>query len=218
LCEFYNIYGSFENEEEIAMLLHHFLFLKMQPHLLIYNIRPNVWFSSFFILCGASIIAVMLTVAGNQVEESASMSMFDAIKRRENYESQMSRVNPLSVRIHAFLAYNSAYLICIFAWILWMGFIMVWSMLYVPEWDFSHAQYFAVSLCSSAGSFSLPSTSPNAAYGLAGLSMVGSLMHCPCYHFGAQTLTILFSPDDWCTIDGHGHIVRNYHVVARSSI
>mmetsp|Transcript_39144 Transcript_39144/g.57756 ORF Transcript_39144/g.57756 Transcript_39144/m.57756 type:complete len:508 (-) Transcript_39144:6-1529(-) len=133
---------------------------------------PDVWFSSLYILCGAAIIAVMLTVAGNQVEEAASMSMFESLQRRENYENQMTRDNPLKVRIYAFLAYNSAYLISIFAWVLWLGFIMCWAMLQVPEWDFGRAQYFAVSLCSSAGSFSLPTTASNAAYGLAGVSMM----------------------------------------------
>lgn len=114
----------------------------------------------------------MLTQAGNQVEESASMSMFDSLQRRSNYEEKMSKDNPWHVRIHAFLAYNAAYLITIFIWVLWMGFIMVWSMLEVPEWDFGEAQYFAISLCSSAGSFSLPTNSSDRAYGLAGLSMM----------------------------------------------
>ena len=114
----------------------------------------------------------MLTQAGNQVEESASMSMFDSLQRRSNYEEKMSRDNPWYVRVHAFLAYNAAYLITIFIWVLWMGFIMVWSMLEVPEWDFGEAQYFAISLCSSAGSFSLPTNSSDRAYGLAGLSMM----------------------------------------------
>ena len=114
----------------------------------------------------------MLTQAGNQVEESASMSMFDSLQRRSNYEEKMSRDNPWHVRVHAFLAYNAAYLITIFIWVLWMGFIMVWSMLEVPEWDFGEAQYFAISLCSSAGSFSLPTNSSDRAYGLAGLSMM----------------------------------------------
>ena len=81
---------------------------------------PNVWFSSLYILCGAAIIAIMLTVAGNQVEEAASMSMFESLQRRENYENQMSRDKPLKVRMYAFLAYNSAYLMSILAWILWM--------------------------------------------------------------------------------------------------
>ena len=114
----------------------------------------------------------MLTQAGNQVEESASMSMFDSLQCRSNYEEKMSKDNPWHVRVHAFLAYNAAYLITIFIWILWMGFIMVWSMLEVPEWTFGKAQYFAISLCSSAGSFSLPTSSSDRAYGLAGLSMM----------------------------------------------
>lgn len=133
---------------------------------------PNPWFSSIYILFGAAIIAVMLTVAGNQVEESASMSMFQSLQRRENYEKKMSRNNPLRIRIKAFLSYNAAYLIVIVLWLCWLAFIIVWSIIAVPEWDFSTAQYFAVSLCSSAGSFSLPTTSSDTAYLLAGISMM----------------------------------------------
>lgn len=142
-------------------LTHHTTFASFScyPSSHIQTCRPNVWFSSVFILCGAAIIAVMLTQAGNQVEESASMSMFDSLQRRSNYEEKMSRDNPWHVRAHAFLAYNAAYLITIFIWVLWMGFIMVWSMLEVPEWDFGskslkvlivfiaspkHSQYFSL--------------------------------------------------------------------------
>ena len=152
------------------------------------NFVPNVWFSSLYILCGASIIAVMLTVAGNQVEEKASMSMFESLQRRECYEKQMSRDKPLKVRLYAFLAYNSAYLISIFVWILWMGFIMCWAMLNVPEWSFGHAQYFAVSLCSSAGSFSLPTTASDTAYGLAGVSM---MIGVPLMAMGVSSIIIM---------------------------
>ncbi len=136
------------------------------------NFVPNVWFSSLYILCGAAIIAVMLTVAGNQVEEAASMSMFESLQRRESYENQMSRDKPLKVRLYAFLAYNSAYLMSILVWILWMVFIVTWALILVDKWDYSEAQYFAVSLCSSAGSFSLPEGSSDLAYGLAGVSMM----------------------------------------------
>jgi hypothetical protein len=80
---------------------------------------------------GAAIIAVMLTVAGQQVEESASMSMFQSLQRRENYEKKMSRNNPLCTRIKAFLSYNAAYLIMITLWLCWLVFIIVWSMLMV---------------------------------------------------------------------------------------
>jgi len=40
------------------------------------------------------------------------------------------------------------------------------------NWDFSYALYFTVSLCSSAGAFSLPSFSPVWAYGFAAVSMM----------------------------------------------
>ena len=160
-----------------ALTSHLAIYVYIDSHLKIQNTQytkhsPNVWFSSAYIIAGAAIIAVMLTVAGQQVEESASMSMFQSLQRRENYEKKMSRDNPLCTRIKAFLSYNAAYLIMITLWLCWLVFIIVWSMLMVDEWDFPEAQYFAVSLCSSAGSFSLPTTSSNTAYLLAGISMM----------------------------------------------
>ena len=152
------------------------------------NFLPNVWFSSVYILVGASIIAVMITETGNQVEEAASLSMFESLQRRENYERQMARDKPLRVRLYAFLAYNSAYLISIFVWIGWMGFIIIWAMVQVPEWDFGRAQYFAISLCSSAGSFSLPTSSSNTAYGLAGVSM---MIGVPLMAMGVSSIIIM---------------------------
>ncbi|KAL7469040.1 hypothetical protein ACHAXS_009283 [Conticribra weissflogii] len=136
---------------------------------------PNPWFSSVYILCGATLIAVILTKLGQQMEDSASLNMFEALKRREDYEQKMSRENPFITRLGAFLNYNWAYLVVIFLWLLWLAAIVAWSTIATAEttspWRFDAAQYFAISLCSSAGSFSLPSDAPDWAYGLAAVSM-----------------------------------------------
>jgi hypothetical protein len=107
------------------------------------------------------------------------MNMFDALLRREDYERKMRRENPLSKRLDAFVRYNTAYLITIALWMMWMGFIVGWSIVATSglddasqRWSFDRAQYFAVSLCSSAGSMSLPPNSPEWAYLLAGISMM----------------------------------------------
>ncbi len=64
-------------------------------------------------------------------------------------------------------------------WIAWMGFIVGWSIVVTSNivdegqrWGFVHAQYFAVSLCLSAGSLSLPPDSPEWAYLLTGVFMM----------------------------------------------
>ena len=42
----------------------------------------------------------------------------------------------------------------------------------MPEWTFADAQYFAISMCSAAGSLSMPTTSSETAYLLAAISMM----------------------------------------------
>ena len=180
------IYCSFCGDAKSEWFSSPYFVIPNSPSLYLHS--PNVWFSSAYILFGAAIIVVMLTVAGNEVEEKASMAMYKSLQRRENYEKKMSRENPLHIRTKAFLSYNAAYLIVIIAWLLWLVFIIVWAMLEVPEWHFPEAQYFAVSLCSSAGSFSLPTTSSDIAYLLAGISMmigVSRSVYC-CYRFIAS--------------------------------
>ncbi len=57
--------------------------------------QPNPWFSTWHILFGSALIAILLTRAGKNVEEDASMNMFKALRRREDYERKMRRENPL---------------------------------------------------------------------------------------------------------------------------
>ena len=132
-------------------------------------------------MVGASLIAMNLVVIGRKIEEKASNAVFEGLKRREDYEKNMSRDNPLRKRFVAFVNYNAPYLAVVALWILWVIFVTVWSMIATngfdennPEqnWSFAYAQYFAVSLCSSAGAFSLPSFSPLWAYFLAAVSMM----------------------------------------------
>jgi hypothetical protein len=108
------------------------------------------------------------------------MNMFEALRRREDYERKMRRENPLLGRVDTFVRYNAAYLITIASWMAWMGFIVGWSIVVTwnivdegQRWGFARAQYFAVSVCLSAGSLSLPPDSPEWTYLLTGVLMVG---------------------------------------------
>jgi hypothetical protein len=141
--------------------------------------RPDPWFSSAYILVGAGLIALNLVVIGRKMEDKASNVVFDGLKRREDYEKDMSHENPIYKRTLAFLKYNAPYLLVILLWLSWLAFTTVWSMFATlndedPQgsWDFAYAQYFAVSLCSSAGSFSLPSATADWGYGMAAISMM----------------------------------------------
>jgi hypothetical protein len=57
--------------------------------------QPNPWFSTCHILSGSALIAILLTRVGGNVEEDASMNMFEALRRQEDYERKMRRENPL---------------------------------------------------------------------------------------------------------------------------
>ncbi len=124
---------------------------------------------------------------GENVEEDASMNMFKALRRREDYERKMRRENPLPGRVDAFVRYNAVYLITIVSWMVWMGFIVGWSIVVMwnivdegQQWGFARVQYFAVSVCLLAGSMSLPPDSPEWAYLLTGVFlMVGVLLMAP---------------------------------------
>ncbi len=79
------------------------------------------------------------------------MNMFEALHRREDYEREMRRENPLPGQVDAFVRYNLAYLIRIVSWMVWMGFIMGWSIVVTSNivdegqrWGFARAQYFAI--------------------------------------------------------------------------
>jgi hypothetical protein len=139
---------------------------------------PNPWFASFHILSGAALIAVLLTKLGEEVEEDASMNLSEALSRHENYVSRM-RTDTFPKRVGTFMRYNAAYLTAIAVWMAFMIIIIFWSMYATKDlandddrWGFPQALYFAISLCSSAGSFSLPPHTPEWAYLAAGLSMM----------------------------------------------
>eukprot|EP00804_Cyclotella_cryptica_P015481 CCRYP_003534-RB/>CCRYP_003534-RB protein AED:0.38 eAED:0.39 QI:0/0.75/0.8/1/0.75/0.6/5/448/492 len=145
------------------------------------NYIPEPWFSSAYILVGAHLIALNLVIIGRKIQEKASNAVFEGLKKREDYENDMSRENPLRKRFVAFVKYNAPYLLIVLLWVIWLVFIIVWCIIATngfdeanPEqnWGFAYALYFAVSLCSSAGAFSLPSFSPVWAYGFAAVSMM----------------------------------------------
>jgi len=136
------------------------------------NYQPSPWFSSFYIVLGAILIAIILTGLGNKIEEQSSMQMFDALSQREDYEELIKEGQRIDVRCLAFIKYYFVYLLIVLLWIVWLVVIILWSMHGIKEWNFDKAQYFAFSLCSSAGSLSLPDNSPEYTYLLAALSML----------------------------------------------
>jgi hypothetical protein len=70
--------------------------------------QPNPWFSTWHILSSSALITILLTRAGKNVKEDASMNMFKALRRWEDYERKMRRESPLPEWVNAFVWYNAA--------------------------------------------------------------------------------------------------------------
>jgi len=110
------------------------------------------------------------------------MNLSEALSRHEDYVSKMrtdNTDNTFLKRVGTYIRYNAAYLIAIAVWMAFVIIIIFWSMYATKDlandddrWGFPQALYFAISLCSSAGSFSLPPYTPEWAYLAAGLSMM----------------------------------------------
>ena len=96
---------------------------------------PNPWFSSAYFLVGASLIAVILTNIGERVGDAASLHLFEDLKQREEYERNISSDNPLWKRAKAFFQYNAGYIVTILGWILWLVFIICWSIVSTRKHD-----------------------------------------------------------------------------------
>jgi hypothetical protein len=183
--------------------------------------QPNPWFSTWHILSGSSLIAILLTRVGKNIKEDASMNMFEALRRREDYEHKMRRKNPLPGRVDAFVRYNATYQITIASWMAWMGLIVGWSIVVTSnifnegqQWGFPCAQYFAVSVCLSASSLSLPPDSQEWAYLLTDVFMMVGM---PLMALAVSCVVIMMWQDQrFCRV--HNAVWEQIRVVEMSAV
>jgi hypothetical protein len=132
---------------------------------------PNPWVSSCYIISGAVLITVVVTHMIQKITDDASKHLFRDLKEREEYEIEVGKDRPFYNRAKAFITFNSGHLMIIILWVGWMAFLVVYSML-GAGFSFADAQYFAIALCSSAGSVSLPDNSATWMYGVTGIAIV----------------------------------------------
>ena len=120
-----------------------------------------LWFSSFYVIYGASLVAVALGFFADMVIEDSDNWYTNLIQRKE-YEAGIEDKRMIR-RIVARINYNWEALRAIALWMFWLGVMIIYSCIQIG-WPFKEAQYFAISSLSTGGHWSIPVDSPEFMY------------------------------------------------------
>lgn len=129
-------------------------------------LEQNWWFSSFYVILGASFVGVALGFFADKIVED-SQDWFMHMMAKQQYEIDISPEKPLPIRVRAFVRHNWTLVRSILLWLVWVGIMILYSMVSV-KWPFSAAQYFAISTCSTGGHMPIPDDSPKWLFGVTG--------------------------------------------------
>lgn len=124
-----------------------------------------LWFSSFYVILGASLVAVALGFFADKVVEDSDDWFTNLMQKRE-YEKAI-KDRRFHIRLLAWCKYNYESLRAILIWLVWLGIMIMYSMINVG-WPFREAQYFAISSLSTGGHWSIPTDSPDWFYAVTG--------------------------------------------------
>ena len=124
-----------------------------------------LWFSSFYVIVGASLVAVALGFFADKVIEDSDNWYTNLIQRKE-YEAGIEDKRLVRC-IVARIKYNWESLRAIAIWLVWLAIMIFYSMIQIG-WPFREAQYFAISSLSTGGHWSIPVDSPNFMYAVTG--------------------------------------------------
>ena len=125
-----------------------------------------IWFSSVYVIVGASLVAVALGFFADKIVEDAD-NWFTNLLQHEEYKQNIATDKPLCTRIMAWMKFNIETVRAISLWIVWILLMILYSMVQVG-WSFREAQYFAISSCSTGGHWSIPNDSPSWLFGVTG--------------------------------------------------
>ena len=125
-----------------------------------------IWFSSAYVIVGASLVAVALGFFADKIVEDAD-NWFTNLLQHEEYKLNVSKEKPIHTRILAWMKFNIETVRAISLWIIWILLMIMYSMVQVG-WSFREAQYFAISSCSTGGHWGIPNDSPNWLFGVTG--------------------------------------------------
>ena len=130
-----------------------------------------IWFSSAYVIVGASLVAVALGFFADKIVEDAD-NWFTNLLQEEEYKTNIHIDQPIITRIIAYSKYNIESIRAIGLWILWITIMIIYSLIFIDNdnenWNFREAQYFAISSCSTGGHWSIPNNSPDWLFGITG--------------------------------------------------
>lgn len=132
-----------------------------------------LFFSSFYIILGASFVAIALGHFADKIGEDHD-NWFTNLMQRQKYEEAFLPGTSLSVRVKAFLVEYTAPIRAVSLWLVWLAAMIIFALCTIDTWSFQQAQYFAVSTMSTGGDYPIPENASNVAYGVtAFLAMTG---------------------------------------------
>eukprot|EP00566_Odontella_aurita_P013769 CAMPEP_0113546324 /NCGR_PEP_ID=MMETSP0015_2-20120614/11742_1 /TAXON_ID=2838 /ORGANISM="Odontella" /LENGTH=445 /DNA_ID=CAMNT_0000446765 /DNA_START=353 /DNA_END=1690 /DNA_ORIENTATION=- /assembly_acc=CAM_ASM_000160 len=129
--------------------------------------EQNWWFSSAYVVLGASFVGVALGFFADKIVED-SQDWFTHMMEKQQYEIDTASDKPLRIRMRAHIKANWTLIRSILLWLAWITIMITYSMASV-KWPFSAAQYFAISTCSTGGHMPIPDDSPLWLFGLTGI-------------------------------------------------
>ena len=126
-----------------------------------------LWFSTCYVLVGASLVAVALGFFADKIAEDADDWYINMLQKKE-YKRKTDSTQKWRTRIKAWLKYHKEDVRSIGIWLGWLVLMIVYSMIRIG-WSLSQAQYFAISSLSTGGHWSIPDDSPDWFFGVTGI-------------------------------------------------
>lgn len=114
-----------------------------------------LWFSSVYVIIGASFVAVALGFFGDKIGEDYG-SWFTQQKEHLKYESAKKDMKYWK-QVKYWFNENSESVRPVILWLVWIGIMIAYSMIELG-WSFTEAQYFAISTCSTGGHWPIDET------------------------------------------------------------
>lgn len=118
------------------------------------------WFSTMYVLTGASAVAAALGYFAQSMIQSSKNWYTDAI-----IEEELNSNSNLLQKVYHFLQLRTDAIKLVVLWFLWIAALVIFSMVNV-KWTFTNAVFFAVSSLSTAGLFPIPNDSPSWYFGI----------------------------------------------------
>lgn len=130
------------------------------------NYDTYFWFSSLYVVIGASFVAVALGFFADKIGEDHD-NWFVNLIQQQKYEAAFAKGKTLTSKIKHTFIQHAAPLRAVGLWVFWIGLMIFYTMIQVG-WSFTEAQYFAISTCSTGGHWAIPNDSPDWMFGVTG--------------------------------------------------